>query len=319
MSGAVREAGAREFGTRQMRTRIEPASPGWFRWTRTRLAGRLGPPVPGGFPAPGAAAHVLVGTRSGQTTSYLCRGDLSLAHLVWPPGRSAVPPQAAAAALRAVGHALAGIAHHAPLREDGPTGPPSALLRLNSWLATGDGAGEAVRLYDLCRSLLGRRRLHDLRQWTDELTGPAAGSVLLHGEPSLGLVVLPREGAAAPVLLTGESLARGPAEFDPGWILGELAEMADIARRHDAAGGTVELFGAMAAALLAARGPLDTARLGRVATLRRLAHLVDFASYVRWTPGMEPSLEQLVHLVDEAGNPALDFAPPASAPLPHRG
>lgn len=62
----------------------------------------------------------------------------------------------------------------------------------------------------------------------------------------------------------------------------------------------------MAAALLeGCEGSVDFALLGRVATLRRLAHVIDFATYVGWNPGVGAYVEALADLVDGDGRPTL--------------
>ncbi|MFF3333703.1 hypothetical protein ACFYWX_29840 [Streptomyces sp. NPDC002888] len=295
----TRDPEPRTFGTRQLRTRVEPAGAGRFRWTRTRLRGELGPAAPPGFPE--SEPHMVLGTRSGKDTAYLCRGDLSLAQLIWPPGRFNLPPSAAATATAAAGQALRRIADHPSTALP----PPPALTRLEAWLSTGEGPGEAPRLHTLTRAHLGVHRLQTLGAWIRDLH--ERPPVLLHGEPSLGLIVLPREGVSPPVLLTGESLSSGPPEFDTGWLLGELAEMADIAHRNAPHQDSVALLSTMAQSLLDARGPLETPLLARVATLRRLTHLLDFAAHVNWNPGVESSLLQLASLIDEEGTSALDL------------
>jgi hypothetical protein len=168
----------------------------------------------------------------------------------------------------------------------------------------------AERLHELCRSRLGLRRLTVMREWCGALTegGGSERHTVLHGEPTLGLVVPASDGSKS-VLLTGETLSHGPPEFDVGWLLGELAEMADIARRHLPADARVPPFPSMAAALLEERADQDAvlgrALLGRVATLRRLAHAVDFAAYVGWNAGVEAYVETLTDLVDSDGQQTL--------------
>ncbi|MFD7505243.1 hypothetical protein [Streptomyces sp. NPDC059850] len=302
------EEPAREYGTRQLRTRITSREDGRFLWSRERL---VAGPVPDAAPAaPEVGPYVLLGTRSGHTVDYLAPADQSLAHTVWPPGQGPVAPEPATAAMRAAGRALRDLAASRSAFP-GVSGAPPALSRLVHWLREGgDGEGSA-RLHALCASRLGASRLDVLREWCRELTEPHRRPVLLHGEPSLGLIVPVPDGAGAgpgAVLLTGETLSLGPWEFDPGWLIGELAEMADIGRRHVPAERRTELppFDAMAAALLEARDDApDLALLGRVATLRRLAHVVDFATYVGWNPGVGAYVEALADLVDGEGRPAL--------------
>ncbi|MFJ5222105.1 hypothetical protein [Streptomyces sp. NPDC088400] len=296
----------RTYETRQMRTRITPLVDGRFRWTRQRLAGGLDTP-PGQVTAgAGTSPYVLLGTRSADTVTYLVPGGRTLAEIVWPPDRFNGSSELATSALRSTGRALRDLAA-CPAPFPGTPAPPPALTRLTRWL-DGEGTEEgAVRLHKLCRSGLGAIRMRVLRDWCRAPAGHRERQVLLHGEPSLGLIVpVPDEPHA--VLLTGETLSQGPPEFDVGWLLGELAEMADVARRHALTDGQGRppRFDAMATALMAQRGPLpDLALLRRVATLRRLAHVVDFATYVGWNPGVEAYVEALAGLVDGDGRPAL--------------
>ncbi|MFC9219971.1 hypothetical protein ACFT8W_04100 [Streptomyces hygroscopicus] len=249
---------------------------------------------------------MLLGTRSGNTFSYLSPGDRSLAQTIWPPGRVSVTPELATGAMQAVGRALRDLAAYRA-GMPGVSAAPPALSRLDRWLRQGGTGENSTRLHELCRSRLGESRLRVLKEWCREPAEPAPGHVLLHGEPSLGLIVPAPDGPGA-VLLTGETLSRGPREFDAGWLIGELAEMADVARHHLPAAGELELppFDTMAAALLeGCGGSMELTPLGRVATLRRLAHVVDFATYVGWNPGVGAYVEAIAELVDSDGRPAL--------------
>lgn len=180
--------------------------------------------------------------------------------------------------------------------------PPPGPSRLARWLRSGRGPGGAVRFHETARRRLGSRRWERALSWCEP--HPDA-TRFLHGAPSLGCLVLgPVTGNAA--LLSGEELARGPAESDVGWLLGELVELRLIGETVPALRRLSEQAEAAAAALL--RGydaPLDTGLLGRVATTRVFTHAHDFAAYVGWADELANYADYLVRLVDEQGGPAV--------------
>lgn len=180
--------------------------------------------------------------------------------------------------------------------------PPPGPSRLARWLRSGRGPGGAVRFHETARRRLGSRRWERALSWCEPHSGATR---FLHGAPSLGCLVLgPVTGNAA--LLCGEELARGPAESDVGWLLGELVELRLIGETVPALRRLSEQAEGAAAALL--RGydaPLDTGLLGRVAVTRVFTHAHDFAAYVGWADELTNYADHLVRLIDEQGGPAV--------------
>ncbi|MGO4458039.1 hypothetical protein AB4039_12130 [Streptomyces sp. M-16] len=285
-----------EYGTKHLRTRIFTTEDGLFLWHRTHPAGTTAT-------ATGAVVssrNTAPATIDGNTATYTAPGAKSLARMVWPPAPVIFP---LAPAMSAVGHALSDInGHTGPLDT---AGPPPALARLTRWLRAGGEEEGPARLHRLCTDRMGPTRLNTLAEWCRAAAPGTTGDVLLHGEPSLGLTVPAPDGRHA-VLLTGETLSRGRPEHDAGWLLGELAEMADVAARHLPGDSTAAPFTTMAAAFLTARGHTpDNTLLRRSATLRRMAHLLDFAGNVGWSEGVTAYADTLAALVDDDGRTVL--------------
>ncbi|MER7508353.1 hypothetical protein ABTX82_08295 [Streptomyces lavendulae] len=285
-----------EYGTRHLRTRIFTTEDGRFLWHRTHLAEAPAITTAAAVPSPNAAPATL----DGNTATYTAPGATSLARIVWPPAPVTFP---LIPAMTAVGHALRDInGHTGPLDT---AGPPPALTRLTRWLRAGDEEEGPARLHRLCTDRMGPTRLNTLAEWCHAAAPGATGDVLLHGEPSLGLTVPAPDGCHA-VLLTGETLSRGRPEHDAGWLLGELAEMADVAGRNLPGDSTTAPFKIMAAAFLTARGPApDDTLLRHSATLRRMAHLLDFAGNVGWSEGITAYADTLTALIDADGRTVL--------------
>ncbi|MET8753104.1 hypothetical protein ABZW32_23810 [Streptomyces sp. NPDC004667] len=292
-----------EYGTRHLRTRIFTTEDGRFLWHRTHLSAETTATTTPIVSSKNTAAA----TFAGNTVTYTAPGAKSLARIVWPPALVTFP---LVPAMHAIGHALRDInGHTGPLDA---AGPPPALARLTRWLRAGSEDEGAARLHRLCTDRMGPTRLNTLAEWCHAAAPGATGDVLLHGEPSLGLTVPTRDGGHA-VLLTGESLSRGRPEHDAGWLLGELAEMADVAGRNLPGDSTASPFKIMAAAFRTARGPsLDDALLRRSATLRRMAHLLDFAGNVGWSEGVTHYADTLAALTDADGRTVLSPLEPTA-------
>ncbi|AZM89784.1 hypothetical protein [Streptomyces sp. W1SF4] len=300
-----------EYGTSRLRTRVVTAPDGRYLWHRTHLTGT--PPDRTAHrltPSPNVAAATFdwdTETET-ETASYTAPGATSLARTVWPP-TPAPAPFALGPVMEAVARALRDIGRR-PL-PPGTTGPPPALGRLGRWLRTGAGPAGAVRLHRLCTDRLGPARLDTLAQWCRDAAPGGPGDVLLHGEPSLGLTVPAPDGSHT-VLLTGETLSRGRPEHDAGWILGELAEMADVAARNLPDPSAPSPFRLMAGAFLTAYGAApDDTLLCRSATLRRTAHLLDFAENVGWSAGVSAYADALAGLTDAPRSVLAPLTPPA--------
>ncbi|WP_372408751.1 hypothetical protein [Streptomyces luteireticuli] len=291
-----------EYGTGQLHTEIFATEDNCFLWRRRHLVGGTATAVAVGIRDAeflDSSPHLAVGRPDGDTVVYTAPGSRSLARIIWPPAPAQLPPTAA---MTTVGRALRDLnTCTTPLTAPGP---PPALGRLSRWLRTGDGKDGAARLHQLCTDRMGPTQLRTLDDWCHAASAGTTGHVLLHGEPSLGLVVPGPDGHDT-VLLTGESLCHGRPEHDMGWLLGELAEMADVAARH-LPDGTTTPFAAMAEALSAGRDwTPDPVLLGRTATLRRMAHLVDFAGHVGWSDGITGYVDTLAALVGDDGRTVL--------------
>ncbi|MGE7385926.1 hypothetical protein ACQKM2_10680 [Streptomyces sp. NPDC004126] len=297
-----------EYGTGRLRTRIFTAPDGSYLWHRTDLTGTPPHRFAHPFPSPNVAAATFdwdTETET-ETASYTAPGATSLARTVWPP---APAPFALGPVMEAVAHALRDIGRH-PF-PPGTAGPPPALDRLGRWLRTGAGPEGAVRLHRLCTDRLGPARLGTLAEWCRDAAPGGPDDALLHGEPSLGLTVPAPDGRHT-VLLTGETLSRGRPEHDAGWLLGELAEMADVAARNLPDPSAPSPFRLMAGAFLTAHGAApDDVLLCRSATLRRTAHLLDFAGSVGWSAGVSAYADALAALTDDPRSVLAPLTPPA--------
>ncbi len=113
-----------------------------------------------------------------------------------------------------------------------------------------------------------------------------ADSVLLHGRFCPGFVVATVRGDATDLRIIGWTTAAfGPAEFDLGWWVGELEELADARQAADAPGARLLRIAAAAfvRAYLTDRpaaDPLQFAReCGAYAAVKVVAHLAEYARY----------------------------------------
>ncbi|WP_349345454.1 hypothetical protein [Streptomyces rapamycinicus] len=123
---------------------------------------------------------------------------------------------------------------------------------------------------------------------------------------------MPGARARPGALLIGEELARGPAEYDVGWLLGELAELRLLALARTGDDQSVSACEEAARHLLRGYGGdhLDPVPLGRVAALRVLTHAHDYAAYVAWTAELSDYLDVIAALLDAEGAPAVPAAVP---------
>ena len=180
---------------------------------------------------------------------------------------------------------------------------PQGPARLLRWLESGRGPHAASHLHRVAGRMLGRHRLDLARGWCEDLAryGRDTPGSLLHGAPGLGVLVPSVSTAPEGVLLTGEELAVGPAEFDLGWLAGELVEHRAVvpASREEA--------GRLLDRLLTGYGPgLDLDAVGRYAALRVLVHVHDFCAYVGWHPSVDTHLEVVADAFDRHGAELLD-------------
>ncbi|MBA4864771.1 hypothetical protein H1V43_26150 [Streptomyces sp. PSKA54] len=294
-----------------MRTRVYQKEDGYL-WHRTRLHRTPVTDPLGCFPTHTEEASVRVapGTRRGNTFAYRLGASLTLGEALlqaWETNQLAalVSDFAKAGAL-------------SRRRQGTPPAPailppPLGAAHLRDWLQQPERAGAQTdtqaryRLHLAMRQSLGAARMRELTDWVDQLTQPAAHWVPLHGEFSLSALV-PGPDHGPLWVLFGETVARGPLEYDTGWLLGELAEWSDLTRRRASADTPeAELLGEMGRALLRAAGTgLDAKWLGRVVVLRRLMHVVDHASYVGWSDLLLPYVDLMPELIDSRGMSTLN-------------
>ncbi|MGW2448717.1 hypothetical protein [Streptomyces sp. NPDC001675] len=284
----------REYGSLKVRTRVYRREHG-FLWHRTRRHRTTADDPLGCFTG---NASLVPGTRQGDTFAYLLEVPFTLGEVVlqaWDKNDMS----ALSACFTEVGTLLRRVRTSAPAPSSWP--PPLGASHLRDWLRHPDRAdpGARHRLHVAMRDSIGSARMGELDSWVDQLTRPAKDSVPLHGEFSLSALVAGRDGG--PVrLLIGETVARGPLEYDVGWVLGELAEWSDLAAEDDTR------LDALGRALLCAAGPrVDLGRLGRVVVLRRLMHVIDYASYVGWSELLVPYIESMPELIDSHGTSTL--------------
>ncbi|CAL9504673.1 hypothetical protein SUDANB121_03526 [Nocardiopsis dassonvillei] len=193
--------------------------------------------------------------------------------------------------------------HALPVPAELTLASPQGPARLLRWLERGRGPHAAAHLYRVAGRVLGARRLDLAREWCEDLAryGRDVPGSLLHGAPGLGVLIPSVDSRTEGVLLTGEELAVGPAEFDVGWLAGELVEHREVvpASREEA--------GRLLDGLLTGYGPgLDPEAVGRYAALRLLVHVHDFCAYVGWHPSVDAHLEMVTDAFDRAGAALLD-------------
>ncbi|MER7580834.1 hypothetical protein [Kitasatospora sp. NPDC097691] len=301
MNGPENEIPVEQFATGFLRTAVY-RSDAEFRWNRrpgVLRAGALGAPaasvraalrtVTGGLPL------ALPDVR-GEERDYRVPARTTAAALLLHPVAT-TRTEALVRALAGTGRTLARL-HALPVPAELTPGGPPGPARLLAWLGSGRGPGAAPRLYESLRGILGAERRETVRQWCAELSAGHPGDGLLHGAPGLGSVVADgRTGAGA--LLTGEELARGPAGFDLGWILGEFTEFR-LLREHFGVGSDPARLDAARTALLDGYGPLpDRRTVRRAAVLRVFTHAHDFAAYMGWDDQLLFYGRQIAALVDE--------------------
>ncbi|WP_122818057.1 hypothetical protein [Nocardioides pantholopis] len=209
-------------------------------------------------------------------------GEASVATLLL----AGMPVPALARMLGPLGAALRAV-HDLPDGGEDRAAPPPGLRRLERWLDTGDGPGDAPRLHALAAGVDGL--LEALRAHVEAVR--SAPAVVCLGAPGTNTVYPAPDGDHVSVLITDE-LGAGPAAWDLGWILGELLELANdpIAVAHPQVLG----HNPLAQAVLAGYGPsLDASLVGRAAVLRWCVHLHDYAAYVAWAEDFEDRLRRL--------------------------
>lgn len=299
---------SRSFGTGWLRTRIDPAPGGGYMWRH-----QPGPSRPGRIPVPDEAftraceqasvrapAILTCPVRDGAAGARWARlpGATTLAELISSHGR--IAPSGAGQYLADVGATLTEL-HRIPCQvapERIPPGPG----RLARWLDTnGAGPGAALTLYQSAERTLGPERLGRLRSWC-RIAAQAAPGGTVHGHFSLGEVVIPEPAAdeARLAVLTGEDAARGPAEADLGWMIGELYEYRCLAA---AQGMNTPHLKPMREALRAGYGlAVHDDRVAQYAVLRLAVHTHDYAAFVGWSPELYLYLSFLQRAIDDPGD-----------------
>lgn len=206
------------------------------------------------------------------------------------PGRPlAIGPQQLRAVCRELARYLARL--HATPRAT----LPHALLRdspalhtVMELVARRRGAAPATLGLEAVQELLTCER-HQLAEALASACGrfdQCADSVLLHGRFCPGFVVATAKGDVADLRIIGWTAAAfGPAEFDLGWCVGELEELAKARQPADAVGAQL-LRGAGGELVRAylrecpAADPLRVAReCGAYAAVKVVAHLAEYARY----------------------------------------
>ncbi|MFJ2816622.1 hypothetical protein [Streptomyces sp. NPDC087294] len=331
MTTPTRHEPVAAFGTGYLTTRILREGPHYL-WCRAPGAARTGgfTPIPPSarrtltaLPADGA--RIVLGddapagpgedTPAGTTERrYRVGSPYSLGHVL---GNHRAAPQQWAALprlLHQAGRTLRTVHEHVPTSH--AEGAPHGTLRLAGWLAGRPGPGQAGRLHQEARARLGQDRLEQAAQWCAALNSPGERNVFLLGGAALGSVVPDPSGTDC-LIMAGEELARGPAAYDLGWVLGELAEFrllhfaggdhtADAAHCAEASGALVAGYGAAGT---------DRAEVARAAVLRMLIHTHDYAAFVDWTDQLTRYLDLLAELIDHPLAAVGDFA---DAPAGHR-
>ncbi|WP_031041755.1 hypothetical protein [Streptomyces sp. NRRL F-5650] len=318
MTGAAAPVTVAEFATGYLSTRILADGPDHL-WIRSPGAAR-DPGFTGVPPAVRAALGAAAGPRPGARLvlgtegtgpdggsvaerRYRVESPYSLGHVL--AGPQAAPRQwdALPELLGHCGRLLGEVHTRAPA--PAALAAPRGSGRLADWLAGRAAPGHSGRLRDLARGRLGEARLDRAARWCSSLNSRTGPQVLLLGGLTLGSVVPTRDGRGCHVL-AGEELARGPAGYDLGWALGELAEFrllhfadgaAEDTARHCAKAGAALLHGYRAAAGRETPAA-DPDALARVAVLRILAHAHDFAAFVQWTDQLSLYLGLLADLID---------------------
>jgi hypothetical protein len=173
-----------------------------------------------------------------------------------------------------------------------PAEPSPAVTRLLRWTNGADVEPGAERLRVLASDRWGRPGMDLLRSWAEQSCGGTGR--LLHGNASLGSLLPLAPPVSGFELLTGTDLTSGHPEFDYGWMLGELFELAFAAdgRRPDRA----PMLDDFARSLL--HDDLDPALVGRAMVLRVAAHMHDFAAYMPWQEHLTDYIDLVRLLLD---------------------
>lgn len=189
--------------------------------------------------------------------------------------------------------------HTAPVAAiDAASDMPLTWLRLSAWMDSPPPGPPAV-LHARLRQAFGTQRWQMLTSWMEGLR--SRPRVLLHGNPSLGLLV-PSESDEPDALITGEELGLGSWQQDVGWVLGELHELRSLSVRLPLPVADHATWDSLAKRFSEGYGLLPDPSVHRAAALRTLLHLHDFCVFVTWDDTEIVRYTTLIsHLVDEHG------------------
>ncbi|MCX4880361.1 hypothetical protein [Streptomyces sp. NBC_00847] len=290
----------REFGAHKVRTRVHRAD-AMFSWQRTRahrsLVNAVEELVP---PRSEDSARLVVGARTDNTFTYRLSGDTSLGEdtlRAWGSGSASHIARHCAAA----GTTLLDLAASPPADRQLP--PPLGANQIRTWLrqsgsSTNGETAARVRLHTELLATAGTARTRTLAEWVDQLIEEPPRLDLLHGEYSVSAMIPDRDGGGLAVFF-GETVCRGPIEYDAGWLVGELAEWSDVLQTED--GAMALRLGVLASSFLRTLTDLDLDLLGRVVVLRRLMHVIDYASAFGWSDLLTSYVALMPELVDSRG------------------
>ncbi|HWM38617.1 MAG TPA: hypothetical protein VNS49_16010 [Streptomyces sp.] len=312
-------AGPNAFVTGYLATRVQPTARGssepyeWLRHPGPQRPRPFSPVTPGIREAaarlPREPVTLKLGTQAGTGRRYAAGSARSAGHLL-----AMGPDEAGWRTLRQLLHGTGRLLRslHTELSPASAPREAGGSARLSAWLQQGDGPGAASRLHSLARARLGTERLKRVRAWCEEAGPGCADAVFLHGGVSMGsLIPAAAEGGGdtrpigSGALLAGEESAFGPAEYDIGWLLGELTE---FRLRHLNGSPEASSHCADAARQFMAgygRRHFDAATAGRMAALRVLTHTYDFAAYVGWNDDLHQHLDLSADLIETDGSAAL--------------
>lgn len=303
----------RDFATGYLHTRVTAYPRGRYAWQRrpgpdrgSRLhLGSVGFRERATAAGRGSVRFALALPRPAAdgTLTYITPGHRSAAALLSAPLTEQDSRQLLAV-MTDCGRALQAL--HQQARPQELCAPAAGPARLQSWMDTAGGPRAAAVLHARMREHLGRERWERISQWCDEAVLPrnVSSLVTLHGGFGLGQIVLADPPAAGAAVLAGEDATSGPASFDIGWLLGELAEFHMLTQR---AGTPTPLLARARERFLTGYGALpDPAAIARSAVLRLATHTHDFAAFVGWHPELLHYIRHLALLIDEEGASTLE-------------
>ncbi|QRY62426.1 flavoprotein [Gordonia sp. PDNC005] len=273
-----------------LRTEIDDADSGGWTWTRTPGTAAPAPFTAHSSPEFAAVRRwmpdgLLLGSAVEDSRVYTAPAPRSVAGALIDDGPSAVAP----AVLEAVGASLREL-HSTPTPENIIRGSTRGVDRLVNWL-DGRGLAPTARVARERLNVLPGDVAAGLRTVVSALLD--APSVLCHGAPTLGSVVLAGE---RPLLLTGEDVAVAPADTDLLWVVGELVEYGLTFDGADS-GWTAHVD-----AFLAGYGGSGRTSVADLAAVRIALHLHDYIVYVGWSTTEFDRYHRMIRYLLENGD-----------------